>query len=146
MRLFLYYDLFFILRDGLSIPNACSYNCYLLGIARHCWASLGLQLLAAKCVWLEVVSEPEIDWTLVHEIWWRKIEKIKGDRRATLWNGFFLREHSKPRTSSTVVRVQVVQVFVRYARWWACQDSLSCWTGLALANEKEDEGEKVSTC
>ena len=30
-------------------------------------------------------------------------------------------------------------VFVRYARSWECQDSLSCWTGLALAKEKEDE-------
>ena len=55
---------------------------------------------------------------------------------------FFLREHSKPRTSSTVVRVPVVRVSVRYARWLACQDSLSCLTGLALANEKKDEGSK----
>ena len=30
-------------------------------------------------------------------------------------------------------------VFVRYARWRACQDSLSCWTRLALAKEEEDE-------
>ena len=27
-----------------------------------------------------VVSK--IDWTLLHEIWWREIEKIKGDWRA----------------------------------------------------------------
>ena len=32
-----------------------------------------------------------------------------------------------------------LEVFVRYARWQACQDSLSCWTRLALANEKEGE-------
>ena len=37
---------------------------------------------------VEVVSK--IDWTLLHEIWWRKIEKIKGDWRATLWYGFFV--------------------------------------------------------
>ena len=30
-------------------------------------------------------------------------------------------------------------VFVRYALSRECQDSLSCWTRLALANEKEDE-------
>ena len=54
---------------------------------------------------MEVVSK--IDWTLLHEIWWRKIEKIKGDWRATLWYVFFLHEHISPRTSSTVVRVQV---------------------------------------
>ena len=36
---------------------------------------------------VEVVSK--IDWTLLHEIWWRKIEKIKGDWRATLWYVFF---------------------------------------------------------
>ena len=48
-------------------------------------------------------------WTLVQEIWWRKIEKIKGDRRPTLWYGFFC-VHISPRTSSTVVRVQVVGV------------------------------------
>ena len=57
---------------------------------------------------------------------------------------FFLHEHISPRTSSTVVRVRLpyefrLEVFVRYARWRACQDSLSCWTRLALANEKEGE-------
>ena len=36
---------------------------------------------------VEVVSK--IDWTLLHEIWWRKIEKIKGDWRTTLWYVFF---------------------------------------------------------
>ena len=36
---------------------------------------------------VEVVSK--IDWTLLHEIWWREMEKIKGDWRATLWYGFF---------------------------------------------------------
>ena len=36
---------------------------------------------------VEVVSK--IDWTLLHDIWWREIEKIKGDWRATLWYGFF---------------------------------------------------------
>ena len=36
---------------------------------------------------VEVVSK--IDWTLLHEIWWRKIEKIKGDWRATLWYSGF---------------------------------------------------------
>ena len=30
-------------------------------------------------------------------------------------------------------------MFVRYARWRACLDSLTCWTRLALANEKEGE-------
>ena len=59
----------------------------------------------AKCLMWEVVSE--IDWTLVQEIWWIKMEKIKGDRRATSQYGIFLRKHSSPRTSSTVVRVQV---------------------------------------
>ena len=48
-------------------------------------------------------------WTLVQEIWWRKIENIKGDRRPTLWYGFFC-VHISPRTSSTVVRVHVVGV------------------------------------
>ena len=92
---------------------------------------------------VEVVSK--IDWTLLHKIWLRKIEKIKGDWRATLtlWYVFF-HEHISPRTSSTVVRVRLsyefrLEVFVRYARWRACQDSLSCWTRLALANEKEGE-------
>ena len=54
---------------------------------------------------MEVVSK--IDWTLLHEIWWRKIEKSKGDWRATLWYVFFWHQHISPRTSSTVVRVQV---------------------------------------
>ena len=39
--------------------------------------------------------------------------------------------HGRDRRSSSV--------FMRYARWRECQDLLSCWTGLALANEKEDE-------
>ena len=53
---------------------------------------------------------------------------------------FFLREHIRPRTSSTVVRVQVVGVCeVRTVVGMPCQDSLSCWTRLALANEKEGE-------
>ena len=34
----------------------------------------------------------------------------KNQRRATLWYGVFLREHISPRTSSTAVRVQVVDV------------------------------------
>ena len=65
---------------------------------------------ASDCV--EVVSK--IDWTLLHEIWWREIEKIKGDWRAMLWYGFFAWVHThtiSPRTNSTVVRVQVVGVY-----------------------------------
>ena len=47
--------------------------------------------------------------------------------------------HISPRTTSTVVRVQVVGVSkVRSLRWRACQDSLSRWTQLVLA-KKEDE-------
>ena len=76
-------------------------------------------------------------------MWWRKIEKIKGDWRATLCT-FFLHEHISPRTSLTVVRVRLsyelrLELFVRYACWRACQVSLSCCTRLALANEKEGE-------
>ena len=74
------------------------------GIVRQ---ALGLKAWwPAKCVlW-------EVDRTLVHEIWWRKIEKIKGDRRATMRYVvfFFLREYTSPRTSSTVVWVLVVGV------------------------------------
>ena len=85
---------------------------------------------------VEVVSN--IDWTLLHEIWWRKIEEIKGDWRATLWYVFFgmnTSAHARVRLSYEFR----LEVFVRYARWRACQDSLSCWTRLALANEKEGE-------
>ena len=54
----------------------------------------------AKCVlW-------KFDWTLVQAIWWRKIKKIKGDRRAALQYGI-LREHSSPRTGSIVIQVQL---------------------------------------
>ena len=31
---------------------------------------------------------------------------------------------------------------MRYTRWRACQDSLSCWTRLALANEKKENVEQ----
>ena len=49
--------------------------------------------------------------------------------------------------TSALARVRLsyefrLEVFVRYARWRACQDSLSCWTRLALANEKEREREE----
>ena len=58
---------------------------------------------------VEVVSK--IDWILLHEIWWRKIEKNQKRLTSNVVVRFsFLREHISPRTSSTVVRVQLVGV------------------------------------
>ena len=44
-------------------------------------------IVGQASAFVAVISK--IDWTLLHEIWWRKMEKIKNDWRATLWYGFF---------------------------------------------------------
>ena len=84
---------------------------------------------------VEVVSK--IDWTLLHEIWWKEIEKIKGDWPATLWYGFFFCVNTSAHARVRLSYEFRLKVFVRYARWRACQDSFSCWT--RLADEKEGE-------
>ena len=62
---------------------------------------------------------------------------------------FFWREHISPRTSKTAVRVQVVGVCEVHTLAGKLKpgldhdrDSLSCWTRLALANEKEGNVEE----
>ena len=79
----------------------------------------------------------ELACTMFDRWWWRKIEKSKSDRRAMLRYGILRKAAAKGRArASYKFRLYV---FVRYARSRECQDSLSCWTGLALANEREDE-------
>ena len=87
------------------MPSSCKAN----GQSTSSYITREMQGIVGQASdFVEAVSK--IDWTLLQEIWWREIEKIKGDWRATLWYGFFLREYISPRTSSTVVRVQVVGV------------------------------------
>ena len=65
----------------------------------------------------------------------KKSKAIDEQRCGTV---FFLREYISPRTNSTALQVQVVGV-CEVLTLAGMPDSSSCWTRLALADEKEGE-------
>ena len=76
-------------------------------------------------------------------------EDRKNQRRLTsnVVVRFFLHEHISPRTSLTVVRVRLsyefrLEVFVRYARWRACQPRYRVGPGLRLPMRKKENVEE----
>ena len=62
----------------------------------------------------------------------RAIEKFKCNRQATLSYDFFVWTPQPTQEFDCRTSSGCRPVFVRYARWQACQDSLSGWTRLAL--------------
>ena len=78
-----------------------------------------------------------INWYGMHDVWWRKIKKAKATNEQCYGPVFCVNTTAHARAQpSYEFRLHVCG---RYARWRECQDSLSCWTGLELANEKDDE-------
>ena len=91
-----------------------------------------------KCIlWQDVSFFDQLIYGLHDDVWWRKIEKAKATDEQCYGTVFCVNTIAHARAQpSYEFRLYV---FGKYARWRECQDSLSCWTGLALANEKDDE-------
>ena len=115
----------------------------------YAWYQSSLVLGKCKALWgkprtLLRLSQrsTELSCTRFDAERWKKSKAIDEQRCGTVFFCVNTSAHARVRLSYEFR----LWLFVRYTRWRACQDSLSCWTRLALANEKEGERwKKVET-